>query len=106
MPAEPARLNHLTLQKQLLIAESNLNRAQLVRDLEVLVADVRTLGDCTSAYATVLTTTKTLVAVLEAFHPGKPAAAEGKASWWQSLHSGISMITTLWRTFRPSKTTP
>ncbi len=106
MPPEPARVNRLTVQKQLLIAESDLNRAQLVRDLEVLIVDVRSLGDCTSAYATVLTSTKALVAVLEAFQPGKPAAAEGKASWWQSLRGGLSVAATLWRTFRPSRTTP
>ena len=75
------RMNPLESRKQLLIAESELNRAQLAGDLAALTAGVRTLADRAKSFGSIASSAAVLVAGLAAFRRGKPVDAVAKPSW-------------------------
>ncbi len=93
-------MNPLESRKQLLLAESELNRAQLVGDMVALRADVRTLTDRAKSFGSIASSAAVLVAGLAAFQRGKPADAGGKRSWLQIILKGAGLISTLWLAFR------
>lgn len=94
------RMNPLESRKQLLIAESELNRAQLVGDLAALTADLRTLTDRAKSFRAIASSAAVLVAGLAAFRRGKPVDADAKPSWLQTILKGAGLISTLWLAFR------
>ena len=94
------RMNPLESRKQLLIAESELNRAQLVQELAALTAGVRTLADRAKTFGSIASSAALLVAGLAAFRRGKSADADAKPSRWQTLLKGAGLISTLWLAFR------
>jgi len=93
-------MNPLESRKQLLIAESELNRAQLAGDLAALTAGVRTLTDRAKSFSAIASSAAVLVAGLAAFRRGKPAAAAANPSWLQTILKGAGLISTLWLAFR------
>lgn len=94
------RMNPLESRKQLLIAESELNRTQLVGDMAALTADVRTLTERAKSFRSIASTAAVLVAGLAAFRRGKPVDANAKPSWRQSILKGAGLISTLWLALR------
>ena len=95
------RMNSLKSRKQILIAESELNRAQLVGDLAALTADVRTLTDRAKSFGSIASSAAVLVAGLAAFRRGKPVDADAKPSWLRTILKGAGLISTFWLAFRP-----
>jgi hypothetical protein len=95
------RMNSLESRKQILIAESELNRAQLVGDMAVLTADIRTLTDRAKSFGSIASSAAMLVAGLAAFQRGKPVDADAKPSWLRTILKGTGLISTLWLVFRP-----
>lgn len=93
-------MSPLASRKQLLIAESELNRSQIVGDLAVLTADIRTLNDRAKSFGAIATSAAVLVAGLVAFRRGKVVAAGPKRSWPQTMLKGAGLISTLWLAFR------
>jgi len=94
------RLSPLELRKQLLLAESELNRAQLAKDMAAMKAGVHTLIDRAKSFDMIASSAAVLVTGLAAFQRGKPAAA-AKPSWLQTILKGAGLISTLWLAFRP-----
>ena len=94
------RMNPLESRKQLLLAESELNRAQLVGDMVALRADVRTLTDRAKSFSSIASSVAVLVAALAALRRGKVADAGAKRSWLQIILKGAGLISTLWLAFR------
>ena len=97
------RLNPLESRKQLLIAESELNRAQMAGDMAALTAGVRTLTDRAKTFGSIASSAAVLVAGLAAFRRGKPAGADAKPSWRQTILKGAGLISTLWLAFRSQR---
>ena len=95
------RMNSLESRKQILIAESELNRAQLVGDMAALTAGVRTLTDRAKSFGSIASSAAMLVAGLAAFQRGKPVDADAKPSWLRTILKGTGLISTLWLVFRP-----
>ena len=95
------RMNSLESRKQILIAESELNRAQLVGDMAVLTADIRTLTDRAKSFGSIASSAAMLVAGLAPFQRGKPVDADAKPSWLRTILKGTGLISTLWLVFRP-----
>lgn len=106
MPGKYPRLNRLAAQKQLLLAESELNRAQLAQEWRALADDAHALADQTKTIRSLATATATLVAGLTSFRhkPSSPSAE--KPSWWQTLLKGAGVVGTFWQTFRVPPTEP
>lgn len=94
------RMNPLESRKKLLIAESELNRAQLVGDLTALTAGVRTLTNRAKSFGSIASSAAVLVAGLTAFRRGKCVNTDAKPSWLQTILKGAGLISTLWLAFR------
>ena len=93
-------MNSLAARKQLLVAESELNRAQLVADLATLTAEVRTLTHRAKSFGALASAAAVLVTGLAAWRRGPPGPAATKPSWRQSILKGAGLISTLWLAFR------
>jgi hypothetical protein len=93
-------MNPLDSRKQLLIAESELNRAQLVGDMTALAAGVRALTDRAQSFGSIASSVAVLVAGLAGFRRGQPKDADAKPSWLQVILKGAGLISTLWLAFR------
>jgi hypothetical protein len=91
------------LRKELLIAESELNRAQLAGDMAALTAEVRTLTDRAKSFGSIASSAAVLVAALAAFKRGKPVDADAKPSWLKTILKGAGLISTLWLAFRSKR---
>jgi len=94
------RLNPLESRKQLLIAESELNRAQLVQEWQAMADGVRSIADRAGTISSVASATASLIAGLASFRRKKSAPANEKPSWLQSILKGTGLISTLWQAFR------
>ncbi len=100
MSGNKPRVNPLEARKRLLVAESDLNRAQLAGEWGALTAGVRTLTDRAKSFGSIASAAAVLVAGLAAFRRGQGADADVKPSWGQTLLKGAGLISTLWLAFR------
>jgi hypothetical protein len=96
-------MNSLQSRKQLLLAESELNRAQLVVVMAALSAEVRALTERAKTLGSIVASAAALAAGLAALRRGKPADAGAKTSWLQTMLKGAGLISTLWAAFRPQR---
>jgi hypothetical protein len=96
-----SRLNRLELRKQLLLAESELNRTQMTDDLAALSADIRALGDRARSFNSIASSAAVLVSGLAALRSGKPADADVKPSWLRTIVKGAGLVSNLWLALRP-----
>jgi hypothetical protein len=102
MFGRPPALTALQSRKQLLLAESELNRAQFKQDwqaargeLAVLTGQVRTI----SGFVAIGTA---LLGVQAAWRRNKSAPPAGqKVSWLARLIKGAALVSTLWAAVRP-----
>ena len=94
-------MNPLESRKKLLIAESELNREQLVQDWQTLADEVHALTSRASTITSFASAAATLVVGGAFLRHKKPAFAAGKASWWQTVLKGAGLASSLWSVFRP-----
>ena len=94
-------MNPLASRKKLLLAESELNRAQLVHDWQTMADDVHALAGQARTISAIASAAASLVAGLAACRRKKTAPAAGKASWLQNLLKGAQLAGALWSEFRP-----
>jgi hypothetical protein len=106
MSGKNSRLNQLAARKQLLIVESELNRAQLVQEWRTLADEAHALADQAKTIRSMATATATLVAGLSSCRRQATTPAAEKPSWLQTLLKGAGMIGTFWQTFRAPPTEP
>ncbi len=93
-------LNPLELRKQLLIAESELHRAQLVQEWQAMGDGVRSIADRAGTISSIASTAASLIAGLASFRRHKSALAKQKPSWLQTILKGAGLISTIWQAFR------
>jgi len=98
MSGKHSHMNPLELRKQFLIAESEINRVQLVADLTAIKTNVRAFTDCAKPFRLIASFAKPLLAV---FHRDKPVEAEAKPSLLQTVLKSAGLISTIWMAFRP-----
>ena len=96
-------MNPLEQQKRLLIAESELNRSQMIGDMAALKDDLRTLTGRAKSYSLLASSAAVLVAGLAARRRGKSGDAAAKPSWPQTLLKGASLVSTLWLALRKQR---
>jgi hypothetical protein len=90
----------LESRKQLLLAESELNRAGLGEDMAELTADVRALAARARSFRSIATTVAVLVAGVAALRRKRSVEAEPKPFWLQTILKGGGLVSTLWSAFR------
>lgn len=105
MSGKNSELNPLVSRKQLLLAESELNRAQLLGDVTELKTDVQGLINRVRSFRSLAGVATLLVAGVTVLRHGKHAAAPPRSSWLQALVHGGGLISMLWSSFR-SKVVP
>ena len=88
-------LRTLAARKRLLVAESELNRAQLTGDLQGLTAGIHGLTQRASAGSAVVRSATALAAGVAAFMPAK----EPKPSRTQTVLKSAGCVITLWLAF-------
>ena len=105
MLGRDSRIGPLASRKQLLIAESELNRAQLIGDLAELRSGVRALTGRVKSFGSIASSAAVLLAGLVAFKRTRSVLADAKHSWRQTLLKGAGLLSTFWlalRSPRPS----
>lgn len=99
-------MNDLATQKQLLLAESALNRAQLVQDLTALTGEVQALTDRAVAIGTLTTSAVVLVEGLVGLATkarAQPKEPETAPSWFQAALTGTSLLSQVWRWWQSAR---
>jgi hypothetical protein len=95
------RMNSLASRKQLLLAESELNRILLVQEWQTMADGVRCVADRARTISSLALTTVSWVMGLASFRRNKSAPAGEKVSWWQTLLKGAQLAGSLWLEFSP-----
>jgi len=90
----------LNSRKQILVAESELNRTQAFEDLIGLSEVVGTFADRARSFGSIVSAAAVLVAGLAALRRGKSVDADAKPSWLRKILKGAGLISTLWLAFR------
>jgi hypothetical protein len=91
----------LESQKQLLIAESDLNRAHLTHELETMAGDVHALASQAKTAGSIALAVASMVAGLSSFRRQKSAPAAERPSWWQTIGKVAGMVSVFWASCRP-----
>jgi hypothetical protein len=96
------RLNPLELRKQLLLAESELNRTQMVQEWQTIANGVHTLGAQAKSIGSFASAGALLVATVAAFRhsKAKPVDTDTKPSWLQTVLKGAKLAGSIWLAFR------
>ena len=89
----------LQWRKQLLVAESELNRAQLLEEWQTMALGVRDLAHRVKALGAWVSSAALLVAGVTAWRRGPPAPATAKSSWFQKILKGVRLASTIWFAF-------
>jgi negative regulator of sigma E activity len=93
-------MNPLESRKQLLIAESELNRAQLVQEFQTMTDEVHSLARQARTITSFASAAATLVAGIVSFRKKKSAPAPEKPSWLRTIVKGAGLAGSLWSEFR------
>jgi len=96
------RVNPIESRKQLLIAESEINRAQLVQEWQAMAEGIRSAADRARTVSFLTSAAAAMIAGLVSFRRHtKTARADEKSSWGQTLLKGARLAGSLWSEFRP-----
>jgi hypothetical protein len=95
-------MNPLESRKQLLIAESELNRAQLAQVWQTMAGQAHALAEQARTIRSLASATAVLVTGLAALRLKKATPADTKLSRFQNLLKGAGLISNLWQMFRPA----
>jgi hypothetical protein len=100
MFGKTSHLSPLGSRKQLLIAESELNRAQLSEDWQTIKHGVGNLAHRTKTIGAWASSAALLVAGVSALRRGPPSPGTAKSSWFQKMLHGARVAWTIWCAFR------
>ena len=93
----------LDSRKQLLIVESELNRAQLVQEWQMVKAEAHALVEQAKTVRSMASAVATLVAGLSSCRRQAAAPAAQKPSWLKTILKGAGMVGTFWSEFRSAR---
>ncbi len=96
MPGKTPRVNPLELRRQLLIAESEINRVHMLEELQVMTETVRTVTSRAKTIGSIASTTALLVAGVSVFRRNQSPPACAKPSWWQTALKGAQVASSIW----------
>ena len=96
-------MNPLESRKQLLVAESELNRAQLVQEWQTIADEVQSLTRQARTISSIASAAASLVTGLASCRRKASAPAAEKPSWWQTLLKGAGLVSSFWSEFRSQR---
>ena len=100
MPGKTPHLSPLASRKQLLIAESELNRAQLSEEWQTMAHGFRDVAHRSKTIAGWASSAVMLVAGIAALRRAQLAPGNAKSSWLQKLLGGAGVASKIWLAFR------
>ncbi len=106
MSRKMPRVNRLQLQKELLVAESEINRAQLIEEWQAMTGGVRTFRARLKSVSELASAVALLVTAVSAFRRERAAARSAKFSWFDMALKGAKVAVSLWTVLRPSDHDP
>jgi hypothetical protein len=103
MPRKVPRLNHLLIRKGLLIAESEINRANVLEEWATMKSGVHALAGRVKTVSAIASAAGVLMAAVSAFRRSNSAASQPRHSWFRSAFNGVRTASSLWFALRPQK---
>ncbi len=100
MPGKNLHVTTLESQKQLLIAESELNREQLIEDWQAMGLGVRALGAKVKSISSLASAAALLAAGVSAFRRRRTLPDGAKSSWLQTALKGAQVAGSIWLAIR------
>ena len=100
MFGKESHVNPLESRKQLLIAESELNRAQLSEEWHTMTHGVRDLAHRAKTIAAWASSAALVVAGVTALRRDSTRSGTAMSSWFQKILKGARVASTLWLAFR------
>jgi len=95
-----SRVNPLQLRKELLVAESELNRARLMEEWQAMAHGVRTMGARLKTVGSLASVAALLVAGVSALRRRRAFAHATKFSWLEMALKGAKVAGSAWLAFR------
>lgn len=99
MFGKSSRIDRLAARKQMLIAESELNRAHLMQDWQVMTSELHALADEAHHLRSFVSAGAALVTGFVAFRRKTVAAGTEKPSWLHTILKGAGQLSNLWAVF-------
>jgi len=96
-------MNPSSPRKNLLIAESELNRAQLVREWQAMTGDVHALAHQVKTIGSLASMAASIISMLGWVRGAKLVPTEEKTSWLQTALKGAQLVSSFWSEFRTPK---
>jgi hypothetical protein len=96
-------LNPLQSRKQMLIAESELDRARLVQEWQTMAGQVRSLRGRAQSWSAIASSAAVLVTGLAAFRHNNRSEANTKPSWLETALKWVSLGSTFWMAMRSQR---
>jgi len=93
-------MNPIESRKQLLIAESELNRVQLMEEWHAMTEGVHTFGTRVKSVSALASAAALLVTGVSAFRRSKAMPSNGKPALFQTLLKGAQLAGSIWLAFR------
>jgi len=90
----------LESRKQLLIAESELNRAHLLQEWQMMAGEAHALGRQAKTMGSLAAAAGLLVAGISACRRNKSAPTTDKSSWWRNILQYAGEASLIWSAFR------
>jgi hypothetical protein len=100
MPRKIPRVNPLQLQKELLVAESEINRARLIQDWHAMTVGLHTLTARVKSVSSIASAAALLMAGVSAFQRERASLRATKSSWLQMAVKGAEVAASMWLAFR------
>ena len=100
MSGKKTNLSALESRKRLLIAESEINREQLVLEWQATVNGVHSLAAQARYFTSFASAGALLMATVAAFRRNKANPASGKPTWFQTVVKGAKVAASIWLAFR------
>ena len=100
MSGHNRHMSPLESRKRLLVAESELNRAQLLEEWHEMTVGVRTLGARVKSVGSLASAAALFVSGVSAFRGGRESANGEKHSWLQMALKGAKVAGSIWLAFR------
>ena len=95
-------MNPIQLRKQQLLAQSEINRGEMISDLTRLGTRIGSVGDRSQSLGLIVSSVATLVTGFIGRKKGTGSEVAKKPGWGQSLLKGAGLICTVWLALRPA----
>jgi len=100
MSRKNARMKACEYRKQLLIAESELNRTHLIHELQTMTGDVHALARQAKTAGSIASVAALVVGGLSFFRHKTTTPASEKPSRWQAIGKVAGIVATFWAACR------